>query len=119
MRITSEVLTKVSQDILDRQLFVEYMEKLKSVDLSRLGPDVKSADVITANALAQEDLQKIADVFKQKLSRDIHLNPKVNKGVIGGIILQFESLLLDGSLQNSFKESSTALKQQIEKQYTV
>ena len=46
------------------------------------------------------------------------MNPKVDKNVIGGVALQFESLLLDGSLQSAFKDSAIALKQQIEKQYT-
>lgn len=118
VKITSEVFTNAAKDALDRQLCAEFVSKLKNVDLARLGPDVKTADVITANALDQSALLTITQVFKEKLSRDIILNPKVDKTVIGGIILQFDSLLLDGSLQNSFKESATSLKQQIEKQYS-
>jgi F0F1-type ATP synthase delta subunit len=48
----------------------------------------------------------------------LKFNPKIDKTVIHGVVLQFESLLLDGSLQNSFKEASGVLRQQIEKKYT-
>jgi F0F1-type ATP synthase delta subunit len=46
------------------------------------------------------------------------LIPKIDKTTIGGVILQFESLLLDGSLQNAFKVSANSVKTQVEKQYT-
>jgi F0F1-type ATP synthase membrane subunit b/b' len=117
VKILSEVFSNNAKDSLDRQLFVEFMEKFQAVDLSRLGPDVKSADVILANPLDAGSLAKIEDVFKQKLGRPIVLNSKIDKTILNGVILQFESLMLDGSLQNSLKESATALKQQVEKQY--
>jgi F0F1-type ATP synthase membrane subunit b/b' len=117
VKILSEVFSNNAKDSLDRQLFLEFMEKFQAVDLSRLGPDVKSADVILANPLDAGSLAKIEDVFKQKLGRPIVLNSKIDKTILNGVILQFESLMLDGSLQNSLKESATALKQQVEKQY--
>ncbi len=118
VKILSEVLSNASKDAMDRQLFTEFMEKLKGVDLTRLGLDVKTADVITANPLDQASAQAITQLFKEKLGRELKLNPKIDKTVLSGVILQFESLLLDGSLQNSFKEITTAFKEQIEKQYT-
>ncbi len=117
IKILSEVLTNASRDALDKQLFVEFLEKLKTVDLSRLGPDVKTGDIITANPLEQSAMQEVGKVFKEKLGRDLKFNPKIDKTILSGVVLQFESLLLDGSIQNSFKETATALKQQIEKQY--
>jgi len=32
--------------------------------------------------------------LKKKASRDLKLNPKIDKTIVGGVILQFESLLL-------------------------
>lgn len=119
VKVLSDVFTNAAKDSLDRQLFSEFIEKLKGVDLSKLGPDVKTADVITANPLDQAALSSIAQVFKEKLGRELKLNPKIDKTVLNGVVLQFESLLLDGSLKNSFNESATALKQQVEKQYTL
>ena len=61
-------------------------------------------------AIPEPVLVEIAKVFKDKLSRDIKLNPKVDPKVVGGVILMFESLQLDGSLQNALKESSQRSK---------
>jgi F0F1-type ATP synthase membrane subunit b/b' len=117
VKIVNDVFTSSVKDILDRQLFSEFLEQLKTVDMSRLGPDVKNADVITANPLDQSALNEIVKVFKEKASRELKLNPKIDKTIVGGVILQFESLLLDGSLQNAFKASANAIKTQVEKQY--
>ncbi len=116
--VINEVFTVTVKDALDRQLFKEFIDKLNAVDMSRLGPDVKTADVITANPLDQNALNEIAAIFKTKLNRDIKFNPKIDKTLVGGVMLQFESLLLDGSLQKSFKEAAAAIKLSVEKQYS-
>lgn len=117
VKILSDVFSNAVKDTVDRALFSEFVIKLKGVDFSRLGPDVKSADIITANPLDQASLATISAIFKEKLGRELSFNPKIDNSIIHGVILKFESLLLDGSLQNSFKEAAASLRQQIEKQY--
>lgn len=117
--IAADILSAKVKEALDRHLVAEFIEKLNKVDMSRIGMDIKVADVISATAIPEALLSEISRVFKEKLSRDIKLNPKIDPKAIGGVILMFESLQLDGSLQNSIKESANVLKQQIEKQYTV
>ncbi len=118
IRVINDVLSNSVKDVVDRQLFTEFIEQLNNVDMGRLGPDVKSADVVTANPLDQSALNEIIKVFKEKASRDMKLNPKIDKTIVGGVVLQFGSLLLDGSLQNAFKASANGIKTQVEKQYT-
>jgi len=117
VKILSDVFSNAVKDTIDRQLFNEFVDRLKTVDFSRLGPDVKTADIITANPLDQAAITTISNIFKEKVGRDIKFNPKIDKNVIQGVVLQFESLLLDGSLQNSFKEAAGALRQKVEKQH--
>jgi len=116
--ISSEILSAKVKEALDKHLIAEFIEKLKGVDMSRIGMDIKVADVISATAIPEALLADISKAFKDKLSREIQLNPKIDPKVVGGVILMFESLQLDGSLQNSLKESANALKQQVEKQFT-
>jgi F0F1-type ATP synthase membrane subunit b/b' len=118
VKIISDVFSLQIKDSLDKELMKEFIEKLKSVDMGRLGPQLKSADILTANPLPEALLSEVHKIIKDKLGRDIRLDPKIDKTLIGGVSLQFESLLLDGSLQNAFKDAAVALKQQIEKQYT-
>ena len=116
--IATEILSVKVKEALDKYLIAEFIEKLKQVDMSRIGMDIKVAEVISATPIAESLLEEITQVFKGKLSRDIKLNPKIDPNVVGGVVLMFESLQLDGSLQNALKESANALKQQVEKQYT-
>ena len=94
--ITTEVLSVKVKEILDKHLIGEFIEKLNQVDMSRISVDIKSADVISATAIPETLLSEIAKVFKNKLSRDIKLIPKIDPLAVGGIILMFESLQLDG-----------------------
>ena len=117
-KITGDIMSVKVREMLDKYLLAEFIEKLNAVDMSRLGPDMKEADVITATPVPEEVLAEISSLFKKKLSRDIKLRPKIDPTVIGGVMLMFDSLQLDGSLQNALKESAGALKQQVEKAYS-
>jgi len=116
--ITGEILSAKVKEALDKYLIADFIEKLKQVDMSRIGIDIKNAEVISATPVPDPLLVEIARVFKDKLSRDIKLIPKIDPAVVGGVVLMFESLQLDGSLQNALKESAGALKQKVEKQYS-
>jgi F0F1-type ATP synthase membrane subunit b/b' len=116
--IASEVLSVKVKEVLDKYLIAEFIEKLKTVDMSRISVDIKVADVISATAMPESLLADLSQVFKEKLSRDIKLNPKIDPAVVGGLVLMFESLQLDGSLQNALRASAGALKEKVEKQYS-
>lgn len=115
--ITTDILSAKVKEGLDKHLVAEFIEKLNKVDMSRISPDIKTADVISATPVSEPLLADLTQVFRTKLSREIKLNPKIDPHVVGGIVLMFQSLQLDGSLQNALKESANALKQKVEKQY--
>ena len=115
--IAADILSVEVKEALDKYLVAEFIQKLIKVDMSRIGGDIKVAEVVSATTIPESLMTEITKVFKDKLSRDIKLNPRIDPQVVGGIVLMFESLQLDGSLQNSIKESANALKQKIEKQY--
>lgn len=116
-RIVADVLSTKIKDQLDQMLLDEFVERLSKVDLSKLGADVKTADLITANAVPESSLIKINQLFKEKVGREIKFIPKIDPHVVGGVVLQFETLMLDGGMQTAIRESAAELKQQIEKQY--
>lgn len=114
-RILTDILSAKSKNGLDRVLAEEFVEKLKSVDMSRIGPDVNSADLVTAAVLDQKLQADIASVLDDKLKRKINVNTKVDASIVGGVVIQFGSLLLDGSLKNALRSSAVVLKQEAEK----
>jgi len=116
--IIKDVLSVRIKENLDKYLVAEFVDKLRKVDMSRIGIDIKTADVISAGPVPELLLTEMAQVLKDKLSRDIKLNSKIDPNVIGGVVLMFGSLQLDGSLQHALTESTNALKQQVEKQHS-
>jgi F0F1-type ATP synthase delta subunit len=114
-KILSDILSEKARGGLDRQLTAEFVEKLKNVDMTRIGADVMSADLVTMTPADQKLLTDIEAVLQDKLKRKVTLNPKTDQAIVGGVVLQFGSLLLDGSLKSSVRSSAIALKQDIEK----
>jgi F0F1-type ATP synthase delta subunit len=115
--ITAEILSAEVKEALDKHLVAEFIQKLNNVDMSRISMDIKVADVISATPVSDSLLSEISKVFRNKLSREIKLNPKIDPEVVGGVVLMFESLQLDGSLRNLISESAHALKHKVEQQY--
>src|SRR5208283_609153 len=76
--IIADVLSVQIKEQLDKYLVAEFIDKLKKVDMSRMGADIKAADVISANVMPELLLTQIAQVLKDKLSRDIKLNAKID-----------------------------------------
>ncbi|MBF0512290.1 MAG: F0F1 ATP synthase subunit delta, partial [Candidatus Omnitrophica bacterium] len=115
--ILNDILSTRVKEEVDNNLMSEFIEKLKTVDMSRISKDLTTADVMSANAIPASLLDELAKGLKSKLSRDIKLNAKVDPSVVGGVVLMFGSLRLDGSLHNALKESANVLKQKIERSY--
>ena len=114
-RVLNDVLTDKAKSTFDQQLVVEFIEKLKSVDMCRIATDIPSADMTTARAVDPQVQTQLGQVVSEKLNRKVQINSMVDPKLIGGVALQFGSLLLDGSLQNFIREAAVVCKQEIDK----
>ena len=114
-KVLSDILSAKSKSGLDKVLADEFIEKLKNVDMSRITADVQSADLVTAMPLDPKLQADIAAVIEDKLKRKVSMQAKTDASIIGGVMIQFGSLLLDGSLKNAVRSSIVALKQEVEK----
>lgn len=114
-KILSDILSGKTKGGLDKVLAEEFVEKLKNVDMSRIGPDVNSADLVMAGPVDQKFQSDISAVLEDKLKRKVSMQAKTDTSIVGGVVIQFGSLLLDGSLKNAVRTSAVALKQEVEK----
>ena len=112
--ILNAVLSDKIKGILDQELVSEFIESVEKVDMSKIGPDMNTIDIVSAQPVTEEIKMKLAGIVKSKLQRDITVNATTEPKVVGGVVLKFGSLALDGSLQNFIKEKSIALKQKAE-----
>jgi len=83
--------------------------------MSKISLDIKQASVVTSTPLGDADLARIAEVVKARTGREIALSSKVDAGHLAGVIIQFGSLQLDGSLKTAIKDVAVALKSEAER----
>ncbi len=114
--ILTGVLVRGARVSLEKDLVDEFIEQLKTVDMSKISLDVKQAEVITSEALGGQDVKRIADIIKLKTGRDIPLHAKVDGAhVVAGVAIHFGSLQLDGSLKAALRDAAGELKAEVEK----
>lgn len=117
VRVLGNVLTKRAKASLEKDLVEEFIEQLKGMDMSKISLDIKHADVVTSMPLSDADLARIGDVVKARTGREITLSSKVDAGHLAGVIIQFGSLQLDGSLKTALKDAAVVLKAEAERTY--
>ncbi len=64
---------------------------------------VEQAEVITAIPLSEEDKQKLAEKLGAIIGKKILLKPRVDPGVIGGIVARIDGKLLDASTHSKLE----------------
>ena len=115
IKVLDEVLSKKARLALEKDLVDEFIVQLANVDMSKISMEIKAADVVTTQGLGEADLRRIGEIVRAKTGRDISLHPKTEGGHISGVVLQFGSLHLDGSLKSAIREVAANLKAEIEK----
>ncbi len=112
------ILNKICGDkakgALNEQLVKEFLEGLEKVDMSQLNVDVSSVDLISIAPVAQDVKDRIRQIVKTKVKRDILVNNKIDTEIMGGVVLKLGTLGLDGSLRYLIKEEGAKYKQKVE-----
>ncbi|MCG8708563.1 F0F1 ATP synthase subunit delta [Brenneria sp. 4F2] len=67
-------------------------------------------DVVSANALSEQQLSKIAAAMEQRLSRKVKLNCKIDKSVMAGVIIRAGDMVIDGSIRGRLERLADVLQ---------
>lgn len=113
--VLEAVLGNKTKETLEKDLMEEFIEQLKTVDMSKISLEIKQATILTAGPISESNIKRIADIIKNKIQREITFSSKIEKEYIAGVVIQFGSLMLDGSLHQAIKDAAMALKIDIEK----
>ncbi len=114
VEIMNKVLSDRSRGALNDNLVQEFIENLKQVNMDQIGPDIDTADIVTVSELNDSNKNQISEIIRSKLNREIKINTTVDTKIVGGVMLQFGSLALDGSLKELVYETSVELKKKVE-----
>jgi F0F1-type ATP synthase delta subunit len=114
-QILQDILSDKAKNAFERDLVEEFIVQLQGVDMSKISPDITSAEVVTACPVSDSDFKKINEIVKSRAGRQIALTARISDEFIAGVVLKFGSLHLDGSIRNAIRESVVAMKGCIDK----
>ena len=113
MEMVNEILSQKAKNALEDVLVTEFFDNLKSIDMTRISPDILTVDVISVNPLKDNHKAQLTALIKEKVGRDLSLKVSVDPQLGGGIMLKFGSMALDGSIKNLIREASVTMMQKV------
>ena len=88
---------------------IEFMKELPNVDVDAI-KNVDSLAILTKFKLPDSVKNEIKKIFSKKLNKDIKITEKIVEKVLGGIVLSFGTLVLDGNFATKITEVAEELK---------
>ena len=99
---------------INHALAEDFIEELKSVDMSHVPASVCEVEIVCAVELDDSINRTVQEIIGEKLNRGVSVKTAVEKEVLGGMIIRFGSLVLDGSLSGRIRETALDKKRIIE-----
>lgn len=99
---------------LHKVVFEDFLQKGKDFDLSKVGDHINILSVRTAYPLTEEVKNKINAFVAAKLDRTLKIEEIPDKDLLAGVVLQFGTLILDGSLVSTVREAAEVEKTRLE-----
>lgn len=91
--------------VVHTELVSEFIQRARDMDLSSGGDTAVEFMVRSAVPLKKEEVDKINAMLASKLSRTVKFSEVPDPDLIAGIVMQFGSLMLDGSLVTLLSDS--------------
>ena len=116
--ILNKVVSKISENfkletvfknflnflILKRRFF--YIEKILSVfnEICSEKRGELKAEIVSSKELSQDEINKITEELSNNYKSKIKLNYKYDQGLIGGLVVQVGSVMIDTSIKNKLQQ---------------
>ena len=111
MKLSPTMANTLSLMASKRRLFVlpQLVKAMRGLIATEKGE--VTAEVVAAKSLTKAQQDKLAKTLKESVGKDVKINLTVDEGLIGGLIVQVGSKMIDtsirsklGNLQNAMKE---------------
>ena len=113
--ILGTILSQKAQGAFQSLLISEFIETLKTIDMSKISPSMVEAEIVSLTPITDDAKQQFQQIFKTKLQRDIAVKTSVDPAIAGGVIIRFGSMALDGSLRNLMRETGIAMQEKVDR----
>ena len=89
------------------------MVQVEKADMSKVGKDVRKVGVIFSHPTQDETKVLIKRIIENKLGRSFDIEYKQDPALVGGMVLELGTTIIDGSLVQSIKDASEKLKDEL------
>mgnify|MGYP003394383769 CR=1 FL=1 len=111
--ILGHVLSGVVQTQMNEQIIQEFMKELEAADISRVGKDISTVEIATGRSINDETKKIIKSLLDNKLGRPITVTVKEEHELLGGVVMKFGTMVIDGSLREHLREVSEKMKEEL------
>jgi len=75
------------------------------------------AEIISAEALTEDIKGRIQKALKERIKKEVKLKERLDTALVGGVVVKFGPVVIDGSLRNRLEESAVQLKKETARRY--
>lgn len=95
----------------NRRLFAlpQFLTKLRGLIADARGE--MTADIVSAQALTDDQKTRLAETLSAKSGKKIKLNARVDESLIGGMIVKLGSQMIDSSIKSKLASLQNAMKE--------
>ena len=105
VKVIKYTFSQKGKAALQKQIIEEAIDDIKALDKEKFV--VKSDEVLVKTAVAIESAQKqqLKKVLSEKMGHDVKINEEIDEGLIAGLVVKIDSMVIDGSLMNKLKKA--------------
>jgi len=112
--ILNEILSENAKKAFNKELIDEFFVKLENVDMSRISPETKEAEIISLVPLSDDEKENFSKIIEKKVGRKLTLSTLEDPQLGGGAILKFGSMSLDGSIKNLIRNAALKIQEEVD-----
>lgn len=78
---------------------------------AKIANGVTFADVVFAQSPSEKQIRDVTNIFQNVMGKDVSLNTSTNPDLIGGLVVQVGSRVVDGSIRSKLNSIRQAMKE--------
>ncbi|MDD5438963.1 MAG: F0F1 ATP synthase subunit delta [Candidatus Omnitrophica bacterium] len=110
--IVGRMIPEQISDKFNESLYEDFLNELNTSDANYI-KDCKEAEVITVRGISDAYIKKFKEIVSKKVSHNVEFTTKKDPSIMGGVMLRFGTLVLDGSIRKKLKETSEQMKKEL------
>lgn len=111
--ILGRILSSAVQEEMNEQLVRDFLADLEQADLGKVSKDLATVEIHTGRALNEETKKIIKKILDGKLGRPVAIDVKEDHKLLGGLLIKFGTMIVDGSLAENIKEVTETMKEEL------